>query len=108
MLPKIRVDFNLFFVKNPFQDIADNLDELNGNFTDSLDTIKNMIDFFKAVGNFFREFTYWISHPVEVLNAFQPWIIIFLMILICLKIIGFKPDKWIALFFILMIISIVF
>lgn len=93
---------------NPFNQIANNLHELNDNIDESLKGIKDIARFFTNIGKFFKEMYYWISHPIEVINAFQPWIIIILMSLIVLKLLGFKTDKWLSLFFLLFILILVF
>lgn len=88
-------------INNPFEKIADGLNDLNESF-------HSIIGFFSKVGDFFKELSYWISHPVEVIHAFQPWIIILLISLLVLKLLGFKTDKWLSLFFLLFIIILVF
>ena len=86
---------------NPFDKIADNLNELNEN-------VNSVIDFFTKVGGFFRELSYWVSHPIEVVHAFQPWIIILIITLLALRLLGFNTDKWLRLFFLLFIIILIF
>lgn len=93
---------------NPFEEIATNIDDLNNNLKASFDSIKAIADFFIKIGKFFKEMSYWLSHPIEVMNALQPWIIILLMSLIVLKLIGFKTDKWLSLVFLLFILILVF
>lgn len=113
MIAKTLENLNAVAVKNlstinPFESISNNLKDLNTNFKESIDTLKLIANFFNNIGKFFKEASYWVKHPLEVMDAMQPWIIILLMVLILLKTIGFKTDKWLSLFFIIFVIVLVF
>lgn len=91
-----------------FKQIANNIKELNDNIGKSFDNIKSVFDFFGKVGDFFKEASYWITHPGQLLDAFQPWFMIALMIMIILRMLGFNTDKWFRLCFLLLILSLIF
>lgn len=91
----------LMATNNPLEQISDNLKDLNESF-------KSILSFFNKVGGFFEELSYWVSHPVETINALEPWVIILLMSLLVLKLLGFKTDKWLSLIFLLFILILIF
>lgn len=91
-----------------FKQIANNLKDLNDNIINFFENIKSVFDFFGKVGYFFREASYWIVHPGQLLDLFQPWLITGLMVMIILKMLGFNTDKWFRLCFLLFMLSIIF
>lgn len=94
--------------ESAFKQIANSLRDLNSNITTSFENIKSIFHFFNKVGDFFKEATYWLSHPIELLGSIQPWLIVAMMCMIILRMLGFKPEKWFRLCFLLLIISLIF
>lgn len=94
--------------ESAFKQIANSLHDLNSNITTSFENVKSIFYFFNKVGDFFKEATYWLSHPIELLGSIQPWLIVAMMCMIILRMIGFKPEKWFRLCFLLLIISLIF
>lgn len=88
--------------------ISNSLNDLNENIKNGFESIQSMFEFFGKVGDFFKESLYWITHPAQLLDAFQPWFVIGLMIMIVLRMLGFNIDKWFRLFFLLFILSLIF
>lgn len=94
--------------ESAFKQIANGLHDLNSNITTSFENVKSIFHFFNKVGDFFKEAAYWLSHPIELLGSIQPWLIVAMMCMIILRMLGFKPEKWFRLCFLLLIISLIF
>ncbi len=94
--------------ESTFKQLANSIKDLNDNIGKSFDNIKSIFEFFGKVGDFFKEALFWITHPGQLLDALQPWVMIALMIMIVLRILGFETDKWFRLFFLLFILSLIF
>lgn len=88
--------------------LISSLDNLSSNLSDVVEAFKNIGKFFAGVGRFFKGVVDILSHPNTFFLMIEPWIIVFLISLVVLKVIGFKTDKWLGLFLLLFILILIF
>lgn len=89
--------------------LIDSVRELNSKTQELLETLDVMCDAVVKIWRFFEDIIYCITHPVEFLGALEPWLLIALMVMIVLKIIGFKEvDKYFVFTLLALILIIVF
>ena len=77
-------------------------------YREVIEAFKNIGRFFAGVGKVFNNLTYLIANPSLLMDLLQPFIILLILMLIVLKLIGFKTSKWIRLFLIALFIVIIF
>lgn len=91
-----------------FSDISKSIDNLSTNISNMIEAFKSIGRFFAGVGEVFNNLTYLIANPSLLMDLLQPFIILLILMLIVLKLIGFKTNKWIRLFLIALFIVIIF
>jgi hypothetical protein len=88
--------------------ISAGLQNVGDSYSRMSESLASIKEFCASVTNLFKETSYWLTHPGDVLSALQPWFIIGVMVCILLRILGFKTDKWFRLFFVISILIAIF
>lgn len=88
------------------KELSNSVDNLTDNISASIESIKNIGAFIDKVSDLCKGAINIISNPIQFIDSIQPYLIIAMMIMIVLKMIGFKPEKWFRLCFIILIFSL--